>query len=87
MSVLIKIKTARERLERGKVMFNYERMTELIRAKGIDQKTIAEAVGVSEQAISAIVRGLKDPSLKVLGRIAKVLGCTTAELIIEEGRE
>ncbi len=67
-------------------MFNHERMAELIRERGIDQKAIAEAVGVSEQAISAIVRGLKDPSLKVLSRIAKELGCSTAELIIEEGR-
>lgn len=67
-------------------MFNHERMAELIREKGLDQKAIAEAVGVSEQAISAIVRGLKDPSLKVLSRIAKELGCSTSELIIEEGR-
>lgn len=67
-------------------MFNHKKMAELIRDKGLDQKAIAEAVGVSEQAISAIVRGLKDPSLKVLSRIAKELGCSTAELIIEEGR-
>lgn len=67
-------------------MFNHEKMAELIREKGLDQKAIAGAVGVSEQAISAIVRGLKDPSLKVLSRIAKELGCSTAELIIEEGR-
>lgn len=64
-------------------MFNHKKMAELIRDKGLDQKAIAEAVGVSEQAISAIVRGLKDPSLKVLSRIAKELGCTVAELIID----
>lgn len=64
-------------------MFNHEKMAEMIREKGIDQKTIADAVGVSEQAISAIVRGLKDPSLKILSRIARELGCQAADLIID----
>ena len=64
-------------------MFNHERMAELIREKGIEQKAIANAVGVSEQAISAFVRGLKDPSLTVLTRIARELGVSAAELIVE----
>ena len=64
-------------------MFNYERMNELIHGKGIDQKTLANAVGVSEQAISFFARGIKDPSLAVLGRIAHELGVTAAELIKE----
>lgn len=64
-------------------MFNYERMAELIREKGIEQKTVAEAVGVSEQAVSYFVRGLKSPSIEVLSRIAKVLGISAAELIKE----
>lgn len=67
-------------------MFNYERMAELIREKGIEQKTVAEAVGVSERAISVFVRGLKDPSVKVLVRIAHVLGVSAAELIVEDGQ-
>ena len=64
-------------------MFNHEKMAELIRERKIEQKTVAEAVGVSEQAISYFVRGLKEPSLAVLGRIAKVLGVSAAELIKE----
>lgn len=64
-------------------MFNYERMAELIREKGIEQKTVAEAVGVSEQAVSYFVRGLKSPSIEVLSRIAKVLDVPAAELIKE----
>ena len=64
-------------------MFNYERMNELIREKGIDQKTLANAVGVSDQAISFFARGLKDPSLALLGKIAHELGVTAAELIKE----
>lgn len=64
-------------------MFNYERMAELIREKGIEQKAVAEAVGVSEQAVSYFVRGLKSPSIEVLSRIAKVLDVSAAELIKE----
>lgn len=64
-------------------MFNYKRMAELIREKGIDQKTLANAVGVSDQAISYFARGLKDPSLALLGKIAHELGVTAAELIKE----
>lgn len=64
-------------------MFNYERMNELIREKEINQKTLAEAVGVSNQAITYLARGIKDPSLALLGKIAHALGCTVAELIID----
>lgn len=65
-------------------MFNYERMAELLREKGLNQKDIAHAVGVSDQMISFIMRGLKEPSITVLGRIAKVLEVPVAELIAEE---
>ena len=64
-------------------MFNHERMAELIREKGIEQKGLAEKVGISEAMMSFVVRGLKEPSLTVLGRIAHELGVSVAELIIE----
>lgn len=65
-------------------MINYEKIAELIHAKGIEQKALAEEVGVSEAMMSFIVRGLKEPSLTVLTRIAKALDVPVAELIIEE---
>ena len=64
-------------------MFNHERMAELIREKEIEQKDIAEAIGVSEAAVSYYARGLKTPSIETLSRIAKVLGVSSAELIKE----
>lgn len=64
-------------------MFNHERMAELIREKGIEQKVLAGKVGISEAMMSFIVNGLKEPSLTVLGRIAHVLGVSAAELIKE----
>ena len=65
-------------------MFNHERMAEIIREKGIEQKGLAEKVGISEAMMSFVVRGLKEPSLTVLARIAKALDVPVAELIIEE---
>lgn len=62
-------------------MIDYERLAELIREKEIEQKELAEKVGVSDTAISFFVRGLKDPSLTVLSRIARVLEVPVAELI------
>ncbi len=65
-------------------MFNHERLAELIREKGIEQKELAEKVGVSETMMSFLVNGLKDPSLTVLSRIASELGVPAAELIKDE---
>jgi transcriptional regulator with XRE-family HTH domain len=65
-------------------MINHEKIAELIHEKGIEQKALAEEVGVSEAMMSFIVRGLKEPSLTVLTRIAKALDVPVAELIIEE---
>lgn len=65
-------------------MFNHERMAELIREKGIEQKSIAAKVGVSETMMSFLVNGLKEPSLTVLSRIARELGVPAAELIKDE---
>lgn len=64
-------------------MVNFKKIESMMRERGLMQKEIAAAVGVSEQMISYIIRGLREPSLIVLARIARVLGCTTAELIEE----
>lgn len=64
-------------------MVNCEKIKELLGEKGIEQKALAEKVGISEAMMSFVVRGLKEPSLTVLSRIAKVLGVSAAELIKE----
>ena len=64
-------------------MFNHEKMAEIIREKGIEQKGLAEKVGISEAMMSFVVRGLKEPSLTVLARIARELGVSAAEFIVE----
>lgn len=65
-------------------MVDCEKIRSLIAEKKLEQKDVAEAVGVSEQMISYIVRGLREPSVTVLSRIAKVLDCAPGELIIQE---
>ena len=65
-------------------MVNNEKIKELLGEKGIEQKELAAKVGISEAMMSFIVNGLKEPSLTILGRIAKVLGVPAAELIVEE---
>lgn len=65
-------------------MFDHERLAELIREKGVEQKSIAVKVGVSETMMSFLVNGLKDPSLTVLSRLARELGVPVSELIKEE---
>lgn len=70
--------------QKGEFMVNQEKIKELLGEKGIEQKALAAQVGISEAMMSFIVNGLREPSLTVLSRIAKVLGVPVAELIIEE---
>ena len=65
-------------------MVNCEKIKKLLDEKDIEQKQIAEQVGVSVAMMSFIVNGLKEPSLTVLTRIAKALDVPVAELIVEE---
>ena len=69
--------------EEDEIMVNHERIKELIAEKGIEQKELAAQVGVSATMISYIVKGLKEPSVAVLARIARQLGVSAAELIKE----
>lgn len=51
------------------------------KAKNIKQWQLALEVGVHLQYISQIERGIKEPSLALLTKIAKVLGVNRGELI------
>lgn len=48
------------------------------------QKELAQKSEVSQCYLSQIESGVKQPSFKVLGRIAKALGVSVAELLDEE---
>jgi transcriptional regulator with XRE-family HTH domain len=49
--------------------------------KKVTQRDFAAAAGVSEQMVSMVINGAKEPPLKVILAIAKVLGTTVDELL------
>ena len=48
--------------------------------KGITQAQLAELIGTSQQQIAKIERGVVDPRLSTLRRIAEALGCEVPAL-------
>lgn len=63
-------------------MVNGERIKELMKEQGILNKDMAEVVGVTEAMISYIIRGLREPNVSTMARIAKRLGVTVDELLV-----
>lgn len=53
----------------------------LRRAKGLSQEALADEAGMDRTYISGIERGLRNPTVKVLERIASALGVGAWELI------
>ncbi len=49
-------------------------------AKALTQEKLAEKAGLDPTYISGIERGLRNPGIKNVARLAKALGLTTAEL-------
>ncbi len=49
-------------------------------AKELTQEKLAEKAGLDPTYISGIERGLRNPGIKNVARLAKALGLTTAEL-------
>lgn len=49
-------------------------------ARELTQETLAERAGLDPTYISGIERGLRNPGIKNVARLAKALGVATAEL-------
>lgn len=62
-------------------MVNTEKLVDLMEKRGILAANLAKQVGVSDPMMSYITRGLKQPSLEVIVRIADALECTVDDLI------
>jgi len=54
--------------------FDGSRIKQLRKQKGFSQKALAQGIGISNTYLSDIEIGRTDPSLKVLIKIAEVLG-------------
>ncbi len=49
-------------------------------AKGLTQEKLAEKADLDRTYVSGIERGVRNPGLLAIARLAKALGITTAEL-------
>lgn len=58
-----------------------EKIRALREAKGLSQAELAEALGVDQTTISAWERGVAEPTLFNLRRLADVLGVSAGELL------
>ena len=56
------------------------RIKHLRTVRGLTQATLAEAVGISTEAISNIERGVNFPSFENLAKIAEVLKCALVDI-------
>lgn len=65
-------------------MVNGQKIKELMLQKGMDSAEMAERVGISGAMMSYIIRGLREPNVTTLVRIAKWLGVSVDELLIKE---
>jgi transcriptional regulator with XRE-family HTH domain len=54
---------------------------------GVSQETLAEESGYHRTYISQLERGLKSPSLRTLGSLARVFGFSTSKLVAEIEKE
>jgi len=52
--------------------------------RGLKQFELARLAGVSNPPISDTIRGKKMPTVKFLGKLVKVLGCSMADLFKED---
>ncbi len=64
---------------RKQVGVNLQRLR---REKGWSQEALAFESGLHRTYVSGIERGVRNPTLLILGKLAKTLGVTPAELLV-----
>jgi transcriptional regulator with XRE-family HTH domain len=67
-------------------MVDYKRvladnMRERRKALGLSQEALADAVGIDRTYVSGLERGIKNPSLEMIARIASTLGSTPSAIL------
>jgi len=62
------------------------RIKEVLEKKGIKQIWLAEQLGKSYNIVNGYAQNRKQPSLEVLYQIAKILGVTAKDLLIDEDK-
>lgn len=62
-------------------------LVRLRRERGLTQEQVAALSGVSQQYISGLERGNRNPSVVTLFEIAQALGVSHVELVAPDGKE
>ncbi len=62
-------------------------ITELRKEKGLTQKQLAEALNVTDKAVSKWERGLSFPDISMLEPISEVLGISIMEILAGERKD
>ena len=57
------------------------------RAKGFTQESFAEASGFTQQYISGLERGRRNPTIVTLFELASALGISHVELVMPDGED
>lgn len=57
------------------------KLRELREAKGWSQEEFADQAGLHRTYVSAVERGVRNPTLSVMARLAKALDITLSELV------
>lgn len=63
-----------------------KRLRQLRQAKGLAQDRLAVQAGLSASYVGFLERGERNPTLKTIGKLAKVLGVEPKELLDFRGR-
>ena len=58
-----------------------QRLSDLLKEKGMQQQTLAQIAGVTEAAVSHYIKGDRVPRASVMSRIAEALGTTSDYLM------
>ena len=51
------------------------------KAVGLSQEALADAAGIDRTYVSGVERGVRNPTVTILDRLAKALGVTPADLL------
>jgi transcriptional regulator with XRE-family HTH domain len=54
-------------------------------AIGLSQEELGDKAGIDRTYVSGVERGVRNPTVKVLARLAEALGTTPDRLLVREG--
>jgi putative transcriptional regulator len=80
-NLAIIIFAATQYLNMAKAPFNYNRIKEVLVAKGESNKSLAENLGVTETTVSTWCTNKNQPSIETIFEIAKFLDIDAGELL------